>query len=156
MTTERQGDKRARAFDKHAALKRVSDGVLAFAGQPEVFFAVCGFIVIWAICGFYFGFDTYWYGLIQTVATIVTLLMVFIIQDSQNRDTATLHLKLDELIRANASANNELLDLEHLTLDQLEKIQSRYKELAASAPATRRDAERAIDDALTNASTTSR
>src|SRR5450432_2899419 len=81
-------------FDKHALLKRISDGVMTLAGKPEVFFGVCGFIVIWAISGFYFGFDAYWYSIIQTVATIVTFLMVFIIQDSQNRDTATLHLKL--------------------------------------------------------------
>ena len=143
-------DKRP-AFDKHALLTRTSNGVLALAGKPEAFFSVCGFIVVWAISGLFFGFDAYWYSIIQTAATIVTLLMVFIIQDSQNRDTATLHLKLDELIRANAVAKNELLDLEHLTREQLDKIQSRYKDLAASEPATQGDAERAIDDALTKA-----
>lgn len=138
-------------LDKHVLLKRVSDKVMALAGKPEVFFAVCAFILLWVVTGPFFSFDSYWSSIIQTVATIVTLLMVFIIQDSQNRDTATLHLKLDELIRSNSGAKNELLDLEHLTREQLDKIIARYKDLAASEPAGKRDAERAIDDALSQA-----
>jgi low affinity Fe/Cu permease len=111
--------------------------------------------VLWLISGLFVGFDGVWYAIIQTVGTIITLLMVFIIQDSQNRDTATLHLKLDELIRANAKASNELLSLEHLTREQLDKLISRYKDLAATAGSpAQREAERAIDDALSDAKST--
>jgi low affinity Fe/Cu permease len=140
-----------RKLDKHALLKRVSDGVMALAGKPEVFFSVCAFILLWIVTVPFFGFDGLWYSIIQAIATIVTLLMVFIIQDSHNRDTATLHLKLDELIRANSAAKNELLDLEHLTREQLDKIIARYKDLAASAPAGKPAAEQAIDEALSRA-----
>ena len=140
-----------RKLDKHALLKRTSDWVMALAGKPEVFFGVCGFILLWIVTVPFFGFDGLWYSVIQTIATIVTLLMVFIIQDSQNRDTATLHLKLDELIRANSAAKNELLDLEHLTREQLDKIIARYKDLAASAPDGKPAAEQAIDEALSRA-----
>lgn len=142
---------RKRALDKHAVLKRISDGVLNLAGKPEAFFATCAFVVLWVVSGPFFGFDGYWYSIIHTAATIVTLLMVFIIQDSQNRDTATIHLKLDELIRANSGAKNELLDLEHLTREQLDTILSRYKDLASSAPRGEDQAHRAIDSALTQA-----
>lgn len=144
-------DRDSRAGDAYKLLKRVSDKVMALAGKPAVFFGVCAFIILWIVSGPFFSFDGIWYSVIHTAATIVTLLMVFIIQDSQNRDTATLHLKLDELIRSNSIAKNELLDLEHLTREQLDKLIARYKDLAASAPSGEPEAERAIDEALTQA-----
>lgn len=133
---------------KHVLLSRVSDSVLSLASKPEAFFGVCLFIVLWLLSGPLFGFSAYWQSIIGTIATIVTLLMVFIIQDSQSRDTATIHLKLDELIRANASAKNELLNLEHLTRDQLDQILARYKALALQSTDSNRQAEEEIDTVL--------
>lgn len=137
-------------FDKYKILARISDSVVRFTGKPETLLGVCATIVIWLLAGPLFRFDAFWYAAIQTTSAVVTLLMVFIIQDSQNRDTATLHLKLDELIRSHGPAKNELLDLEKLTSEQLNDILALYKQLAAT-PHDTYVADREIDIALANA-----
>ncbi len=103
------------------------------AGHPATFISAMGIIVIWAITGPVFGFNDTWQLVINTGTTIITFLMVFLIQNTQNRDTRALQIKLDELIRANENAHNVLLDLEELTDAQLQKIQNRYEKLAAQA-----------------------
>jgi low affinity Fe/Cu permease len=90
-------------------------------------------IVVWAILGPVFGFSDTWQLVINTGTTIVTFLMVFVIQNTQNRDTEAMQLKLDELIRAMDGAHNALLDLEELSSDELDRIRLPYEQLAREA-----------------------
>ena len=103
------------------------------AGRPAAFVAALLFIAGWAISGPLFGYSDTWQLAVNTTTTIVTFLMVFIIQNTQNRDTAAMHIKLDELIRATQGAHNALLDLEELEEDELRRYLQRYEALAAAA-----------------------
>ena len=99
-------------------------------GRPNAFIAATAVIVIWAVTGPLFGFSDTWQLVINTGTTIVTFLMVFIIQNTQNRDTAAIQIKLDELIRVSRTARNVLLDLEELDDRDLEEIRRDYERLA--------------------------
>ena len=90
-------------------------------------------ISIWLISGPLFGFSDTWQLVINTGTTIVTFLMVFLIQNTQNRDSAAVHLKLDELIRTVGGAHNALLDLEELTEAELDRLRSQYESLGRAA-----------------------
>lgn len=103
------------------------------SGQPAAFALAAGTILVWAITGPIFGFNETWQLVINTGTTIVTFLMVFLVQNTQNRDTAALHIKLDELIRVTQGAHNALLDLEELDQEELDKFRAKYEKLAASA-----------------------
>ena len=104
-----------------------------FAGRPFVFLLAVTIIVIWAITGPLFHFGDTWQLVINTGTTIVTFLMVFLIQNTQNRDTEAMQLKLDELIRALQGAHNALLDLEELDDATLAAFKRRYCALASQA-----------------------
>ena len=103
------------------------------AGRPSAFAAAGAVILIWIVTGPIFHFSDTWQLVINTGTTIVTFLMVFIIQNSQNRDTAAMQIKLDELIRAVDGAHNALLDLEELTEGDLDRIKAGYTSLARRA-----------------------
>lgn len=106
--------------------------VVAYAtGHPAAFAIALGIVVVWGVTGPIFGFNDTWQLVINTGTTIITFLMVFLIQSTQNRDTAALQLKLDELIRVTEGAHTVLLDLEELSEDQLEKIRKQYEKIAA-------------------------
>jgi low affinity Fe/Cu permease len=90
-------------------------------------------IVIWLVSGPLFGYSDTWQLVINTATTIVTFLMVFLIQNTQNRDTGAMQAKLDELIRAIDGAHNALLDLEELEEEDIERIRKDYRQLAAEA-----------------------
>jgi low affinity Fe/Cu permease len=98
-------------------------------GSPWAFISAIAVIVLWAVTGPMFGFSDTWQLIINTGTTIVTFLMVFLIQNTQNRDAVAMHLKLDELIRAVAEARTGLVDLEDLSDQELEKLQEEFKEL---------------------------
>ncbi|HEV8633219.1 MAG TPA: low affinity iron permease family protein [Chloroflexota bacterium] len=100
------------------------------AGHPLAFLAAVGVVVVWLATGPLFGFSDTWQLVINTGTTIVTFLMVFLIQNTQNRDSTAVQLKLDELIRAVEGAHTALLDLEELTEDDLEQLRTRYKGIA--------------------------
>jgi low affinity Fe/Cu permease len=102
-------------------------------GHPLAFVCATVTIGIWLITGPLFGFSDTWQLVINTGTTIVTFLMVFLIQNTQNRDSAAVHLKLDELIRTASGAHNALLDLEELTEADLERLRSRYESLGRAA-----------------------
>jgi low affinity Fe/Cu permease len=102
-------------------------------GHPATFATAVLIILGWAVTGPIFGFSDTWQLVINTGTTIITFLMVFLIQNTQNRDSAAMQLKLDELIRAINGAHNGLLDLEELSDEELDKIKSRYEELAREA-----------------------
>jgi low affinity Fe/Cu permease len=106
-----------------------------FCGRPRVFALAVGVIAAWVLTGPLFGFSDTWQLVINTGTTIITFLMVFLIQNTQNRDTEAIQIKLDELIRATQGAHNALLDLEELEGESLDAFRSRYQALAAAARA---------------------
>jgi low affinity Fe/Cu permease len=99
-------------------------------GQPAGFGAACALIILWLLSGPIFGFSDTWQLIINTTTTIVTFLMVFLIQNTQNRDAEAMHIKLDELIRAVDNAQNALLNLEELEEKDLDRIRAEYLNLA--------------------------
>jgi len=112
---------------------RFAKGAARFCGRPRVFVYAVGIIAAWAITGPVFRFSDTWQLVINTSTTIVTFLMVFLIQNTQNRDTEAIPLKLDELIRATQGAHNALLDLEELEEGSLEAFRKKYETLARVA-----------------------
>ena len=106
---------------------RTSNGV----GSPWAFLTAFLVIAVWALTGPLFHFSDTWQLVINTGTTIVTFLMVFLIQNTQNRDAVAIHLKLDELIRALKGARNTLVDLEELSDEELEKLRQEFHRLGA-------------------------
>lgn len=119
----------------------LSQKVSYATGHPVAFFLALGTIIVWGITGPIFDFNDTWQLVINTGTTIITFLMVFLIQSTQNRDTAALQLKLDELIRVTEGAHTVLLDLEELSEDQLEKFRKEYEKIAAQGRANIRKGE---------------
>jgi len=112
---------------------RFAKGTARATGHPIAFMVAVLIVLAWAITGPIFGFSDTWQLVINTGTTIATFLMVFLIQNTQNRDSAAVQLKLDELIRAVAGAHNALLDLEELTEDDLARLRAHYGDLARGA-----------------------
>ncbi len=106
-----------------------------FTGRPAIFAIAVMIIAVWIITGPLFHFSDTWQLVINTGTTIITFLMVFLIQNAQNRDTEAIQVKLDELIRATHGAHNALLDLEELEDDALQDFRRRYQQLAQQARA---------------------
>jgi low affinity Fe/Cu permease len=105
------------------------------SGHPATFGLALAVIVAWAITGPLFHFSDTWQLVINTGTTIVTFLMVFLIQNTQNRDAVAMQIKLDELIRALKGAHNQMVDLEELTEEELEQLKAEYSRLAREARA---------------------
>src|ERR671933_453836 len=99
-------------------------------GRSSTFVLAIAVVLIWAACGPVFGWSDTWQLVVNTGTTIVTFLMVFVIQNTQTRDTQAMQLKLDELIRVNKTARNMMLDLEHLDDEQLKRLREIYEKLA--------------------------
>jgi low affinity Fe/Cu permease len=112
---------------------RMAMAVAKAAGKPATFLVAVLVVIIWAASGPIFGFGDTWQLVINTGTTIVTFLMVFLIQNTQNRDTEAMQIKLDELIHAIKDANNSLLDLEELDEKELDSIKKTYLQHAADA-----------------------
>ena len=121
---------------KFSWFKRVAKWASHTAGRPTTFMVAMGIILIWLITGPIFDFSDTWQLVINTGTTIITFLMVFLIQNTQNRDQEALQIKLDELIRAIANAHNALLDLEELDDEELDLIREDYLKLAKEARGT--------------------
>ncbi len=113
--------------------KNIAKSVSRFCGRASTFSLALGVIVVWIITGPLFGFSDTWQLVINTGTTIITFLMVFLIQNTQNRDTEAIQIKLDELIRATKGAHNALMDLEELEEAHLNQFRDRYEALAQSA-----------------------
>ena len=114
---------------------RFAKAAAHFCGRPRVFVLAVGVIAAWVVTGPIFGFSDTWQLVINTGTTIVTFLMVFLIQNTQNRDTEAIQVKLDELIRATKGAHNALLDLEELEAELLDAFRTKYQALASAARA---------------------
>src|SRR4051812_31037555 len=119
--------------NRAAWFTRFATAAARTTGRPGTFVLAVVIIVVWACTGPVFGFSDTWQLIINTGTTIVTFLMVFLIQNTQNRDSEAMHVKMDELIRAVRGAHNALLDLEELDDQTLDTIRERYRKLAAKA-----------------------
>jgi low affinity Fe/Cu permease len=111
------------------------------AGQPATFGLALLIILAWAVTGPIFGFSDTWQLIINTGTTVVTFLMVFLIQNTQNRDSVAMQIKLDELLRAAKGAETAMADLEDLTEEELEAFQAHYRKLAEAARSKMRESE---------------
>ena len=111
----------------------VARRIATLSGRPAVFLLALAAVVLWGLSGPLFGFSNTWQLIINTTTTIITFLMVFVIQSTQNRDTEAIQLKLDELIRATQGAHNALLDLEHIDDERFHRYRASYARLAAAA-----------------------
>ncbi|HET6265146.1 MAG TPA: low affinity iron permease family protein [Usitatibacter sp.] len=121
------------AVHRQSFFTRFAKGTARLAGRPVTFAFVVVVVIAWALAGPFFGFSDTWQLAINTATTIVTFLMVFLIQATQNRDAEAIQIKLDEIIRSQDRAHNALLDLEELEEDDLVKVREEYLELADAA-----------------------
>ncbi|WP_223487960.1 low affinity iron permease family protein [Pseudomonas sp. A-RE-19] len=108
---------------------KVAQKLSLWAGQPRTFLGAIVLILLWGLSGPIFHFNDTWQLVINTSTTIITFLMVFLIQNTQNRDTDILHLKVDELLRVTKEAQNAMLGLESLDIKQLEALRKKYRNL---------------------------
>jgi low affinity Fe/Cu permease len=122
-----------RPTKSHAAFTRLAKWTARMTGRPAAFAIAVAVVFAWAVTGPLFGYSDTWQLVINTGTTIVTFLMVFLIQATQNRDTEATQIKLDELIRAMEGAHTALLDLEELEEQELDAMHQRYVDLAQRA-----------------------
>jgi low affinity Fe/Cu permease len=109
--------------------RRFSGGVAAVVGSPFAFLVSALAIVVWATLGPHYAYSDTWQLIINTGTTIITFLMVFLIQNTQNRDARAIHLKLDELIRGMKGARNKLVDLENCSEEELNELEQEFKRI---------------------------
>jgi low affinity Fe/Cu permease len=118
---------------KNSLFKQFAKSASKTTGRPLSFGLAVLVVVAWCVTGPIFQYSDTWQLVINTGTTIITFLMVFLIQNTQNRDTAAIQVKLDELIRVTKGANSALLDLEELEEDELDRIRDCYEEIASHA-----------------------
>ena len=126
---ERAGNRLLGGFQTFARM------VVRSSGHPMAFVLATGLIMIWALTGPFFRFGSTWLLVINTVANLITFLMIFLIRNAQNRESEAVQLKLDELIRSTKAAQNTLLDIEELSEAELDRIKARFEQLARKARA---------------------
>jgi low affinity Fe/Cu permease len=129
-----------------ATFSQVAQWIAQQCGRASTFILACVIIIVWAVSGPVFAYSDTWQLIINTGTTIVTFLMVFLMQNTQNRDTVSIQLKLDELIRANENARNAMLSLEDLTEEQLKRIKATFATLAESPSDAHRKLAEASED----------
>ena len=126
-----------RSSETPTVFRRFAHSVSHAVGMPSAFVLACLVIVVWAATGPFFNYSDTWQLAINTGTTIVTFLMCFVIQNTQNRDSQVVQLKLDELIRAVEAARTELVDMEDLSDEELHRLQHQFESLRRSAEAAR-------------------
>jgi low affinity Fe/Cu permease len=115
-----EGDKGFHVFATQAA---------SWVGTKWAFLAAILVVVAWVVCGPYFHYSDTWQLVINTGTTVITFLVVFLIQNTQNRDARAIHLKLDEIIKSIDQAQNEMIDIEHLSDEELQKLADKYQKV---------------------------
>ncbi|PWW29231.1 low affinity Fe/Cu permease [Chryseobacterium sp. AG844] len=116
-------------FMKKKFFERFSDRVVCITGSPGAFMGATLLVVVWAVCGPVFNYSETWQLVINTGTTIITFLMVFLIQKTQNKDSKAIQIKLNELIASYEKASNRLVDIEDLTEEELDKLHKYYEKL---------------------------
>jgi low affinity Fe/Cu permease len=127
---------------------RIATMISAAAGQPLAFVLALAIIVVWGVSGPIFGFSDTWQLVVNTGTTIITFLMVFLIQNSQNRDAGAMQAKLDELIRAVDKAREQFIAIEHLTDREIEEIRAAVEHEAGCEDSERKAATRSLEHLL--------
>ena len=125
--------------------ERIAGRVTAATGRPGAFMLAVVVIIVWGVTGPLFGYSDTWQLVINTGTTIVTFLMVFLIQNAQNRDASAIQAKLDELIRAVGDARNEFIGIEHLSGDELVRLIGMLEQICGQEKAHQQAIERLID-----------
>lgn len=120
--------------DRFAKFSRSCASML---GSPLLFVVNCLLIIVWLVAGPVFHYSDTWQLLVNTVTTVLTYLAVFILQNTQNRDSRAMHFKLDELIRSMKGARNSFVNLEELSDEELQKLEQQFKQVAEQAAARR-------------------
>jgi low affinity Fe/Cu permease len=115
----------------HAAFSRIAGRTALFVGSPWMFLFAAAIVVVWGVLGPVYHYSDTWQLVINTGTTIITFLVVFLIQNTQNRDAKAIHLKLDEIIRSIHHAHNEMIDIEKLSDAELEELAKRYENVKA-------------------------
>jgi low affinity Fe/Cu permease len=113
----------------HKGFHRYAAWASRVVGSSWAFFVAVALVLAWLLSGPFFGYSDTWQLVINTATTIVTFLMVFLIQNTQNRDARAIHLKLDEIIRSHHGAHNEMIDIEDLSDQELAEISKRYEKI---------------------------
>jgi low affinity Fe/Cu permease len=108
-----------------------------FVGHPYVFFSAVAVLIIWGFTGPYFHYSDTWQLVINTGTSVITFLVVFLIQNTQNRDAKAIHLKLDELIRSHHPASDDLIDVEKLSDEELDELEKHYERIRKECEARR-------------------
>jgi low affinity Fe/Cu permease len=132
----------------HKTFTRIATLISTIAGQPLSFMIALGVVVVWGITGPLFHYSDTWQLVINTGTTIVTFLMVFLIQNSQNRDSAAMQAKLDELLRAVGKAREQFIGIEHLTDTEIEMIRTALERQAKQHQGKQATAEDTVDRLL--------
>jgi low affinity Fe/Cu permease len=132
----------------HELFREFANQASEAMGSPWAFIAAALLIIVWALTGPLFGFSEVWQLVINTGTTIITFLMVFLIQNTQNRDAKAMHLKLDELLRGVEGARTSMVDLEDLSDEDLKKLQSAFQRLREHSPSLVEDDIQAIEQAM--------
>jgi len=125
--------KRIRRRRLSLLFQRMSNKTTKATGSPAAFIIAVLIVIVWGITGPIFKFSDTWQLVINTGTTIVTFLMVFVIQQSQNKDTVAIHIKLNELIACNERASNQLIDVEDLTEEEIQTLHQHYQKLVQMA-----------------------
>ncbi len=131
--TRRHKDQDSQPLKNKSSFRNFARAAARWTGRPVAFAFAVIFILVWLVTGPIFHYSDTWQLVINTATTIVTFLMVFLIQNTQNRDSEAVQLKLDELLRAAQGAHNALLDIEELSEQELDEIKCRYAKLAEKA-----------------------
>jgi low affinity Fe/Cu permease len=130
MTAEHQNvPARTVGENSIVSFSRFATRVSAIAGSAWIFILACLGIIIWLVTGPYFGYSDTWQLIINTATTVITFLMVFLIQNTQNRDTLAINLKLDEIIRSIRHAHNEMINIEKLSDEELADLAKHYERI---------------------------
>jgi low affinity Fe/Cu permease len=123
---------------------RFASRTAQFVGHPYVFFTALAILILWGITGPYFHYSNTWQLVINTGTSVVTFLVVFLIQNTQNRDAKALHLKLDELIRSHHPASDDLIDIEKLSDEELDALEKKYEAIRKKCEARREQKEKSL------------